>query len=67
MHNPNCDSDYCTNSKGEVRVLPHGSAGNLILCFSCYQAEIAYRKVRNLEVCYPFDLPEWEDLEIYEG
>lgn len=66
-HNPNCDGGYCTSNTGEVRVLPAGSAGNLILCHSCYDAEINYRKVRNLEVCNPFDLPKWEDLEVYEG
>jgi hypothetical protein len=47
---------------GEVRVLPYGGGGNLILCYSCYRKEIRYRMSF---VAREFDLPGWKDLEIY--
>src|SRR5215510_726538 len=65
FHNPNCDGDHCTHSKGEVRVLPYGGGGNLILCQACYEHEINWRKERNREVASPFGLPTWESLRVY--
>ncbi len=32
MHNNYCDGDHCRAETGEVRVLPYGGEGNLILC-----------------------------------
>ena len=56
----------------EVRVLPHSKLplhGNDILCRACFNREIAYRRERNQSrlhpVAAPFDLPNWEDLEIF--
>jgi len=66
--NPNCDGDHCTWSVGEVRVLPLGGDGNLILCKTCFAHEIRFRKERNRELSTDaaFDLPTWESLEVYE-
>ena len=67
--NPNCDgSGPC--SFGEVRVLPLGSEphhGNLILCRSCFNREIAFRQDRNKELSKDcaFNLPTWDSLEVY--
>ena len=61
-----CDHDHDT--KEEIRRLPMGSEpghGNILCCKKHYQEEIAFRKGRNKEVWTPFDLPKWEDLDIY--
>lgn len=65
-HNPNCDGDQCRQSSGEVRVLPLGAGGNLILCRACYQHEIAFRRERNKKLSpnCRFDLPPWEALQV---
>jgi len=63
--NNNCDGDHCRVETGEVRVLPYGGGGNLILCRACYEHEIRWRKERNREVWSAFDLPAWESLRIY--
>jgi hypothetical protein len=67
MKNPNCEGLHCTSNKGEVRKLPAGS-GNMLLCRSCYDFEIKFRKEQNAEMegtgTY-FDLPLWHDLEVY--
>lgn len=67
--NDMCDgSGPC--SPGEVRVLPVGSSphhGNMILCFSCFNREIAWRKERNRQLgkdCQ-FKTPFWNELKIY--
>jgi hypothetical protein len=67
--NPNCDGARCTWSVGEVRVLPLGAGGNLILCHTCFAHEIRFRKERNKELSADarFDLPTWESLKIYTG
>lgn len=68
MKNPNCDGDHCVSSTGEVRVLPLGGDGNLIICRSCFLHEIDFRRKRNRELtpdCH-FDIPQWEDLEVYK-
>jgi hypothetical protein len=62
------------HSGNEVRVLPHNNTplhGNDILCRACFNREIAYRRERNQSRLHPladdakFDLPNWEDLEVY--
>lgn len=68
--NPNCDGDHCTAPHGEVRVLPLGTSphhGNLILCQSCFDYEIAYRRDRNRDLSPDcrFDLPDWKTLKIH--
>jgi len=71
LHNPNCDGDRCHSSTGEVRRLPDGGEGGgaVILCHACYQHEIAWRQVRNVDLDphNHFPLPKWEDLDVYEG
>lgn len=65
IHNNNCDGDHCQSATGEVRVLPYGGGGNLILCRACFDHEIAWRKERNREVHSPFNLPLWNSLSVY--
>lgn len=68
-HNNNCDGTHCWAEDGEVRVLPLGGGGNLILCRSCFEYEIRYRKERNKELgtAAQFDLPVWESLKVYKS
>lgn len=68
MKNWNCDNDKCKDPNGEVRILPIGGDGNLILCRVCYEHEMAFRKDRNRQLASQnqFDLPAWEDLSVYE-
>ncbi len=67
-YNPNCDGSVCKSSSGEVRVLPTGGGGNLILCRACYGHEMAYRRERNRRLAGDarFDIPAWESLAVYE-
>ncbi len=69
IHNNNCDGDHCTRSVGEVRVLPTGGDSNAILCRSCYEHELAYRRERNGELSADcqFKLPGWNELKVYGG
>ncbi len=69
MNNPNCDGGVCRSTRGEVRTLPYGGGGNLILCRACYEHEIQYRRERNKELAEScrFDLPTWDSLRVYEG
>lgn len=54
----------------EIRVLPTGGSSNALVGYRGYLREITYRKERNRSilhpVCKPFDLPEWEDLKVYD-
>lgn len=64
MSNLNCDGTNCTAATGEVRLLPYGGDGNMILCRSCFDHEMAYRRGEekqwnNLDV-------RWENLKIYD-
>jgi len=57
------------HSGNEVRVLPHTKTplhGNDILCRSCFNREIAYRRERNLRLAdfAKYDTPAWEDLRV---
>ena len=69
MNNPMCDgSGPC--AYGQVRVLPMGPSphhGNVILCMSCFNKEIAWRRERNTELAKDcqFKLPAWTDLQVY--
>jgi hypothetical protein len=66
-HNPNCDGSHCLETAGEVRVMPYGGDGHLILCHACYRVEMAFRRERNLELLHycHFDLPSWDSLKVY--
>lgn len=68
MSNPNCDGAWCKRDDGEVRVLPYGGDGNLILCFSCYAHEMQFRRERNQKLApdCQFETPEWKDLKVYD-
>lgn len=68
--NSNCDGGHCSSEAGEVRVLPLGTNpdhGNLILCRSCFEHELRYRRERNLELASDcqYRLPTWESLTVY--
>lgn len=67
MKNPNCDNDKCTSSTGEVRVLPTGGDSNAILCRTCYDHEIRFRRERNRQLApsNAFQLPAWSTLKVY--
>jgi hypothetical protein len=65
--NPMCDGEHCFQREGEVRLLPYGGSGNLILCSSCFRHEMAWRLKRNRELSADcqFELPSWESLKVY--
>ena len=60
--NPNCDNDKCTDPRGQVRTMPTGGGGNIILCRTCWENELRFRQERNKELGkdVQFDLPSWE-------
>ena len=64
--NPDCDGAQCVG-RGEVRVLPLGGGGNLILCRICFGRENAYRAMRGKECGRVGDWPvvAWECAEVY--
>lgn len=66
-HNPMCDGDKCLSESGEVRVLPLNGDANLIVCQSCHAHEMRYRRDmnKNLSKDAQWDLPEWENLKVY--
>lgn len=70
IQNPNCDGSHCQYEKGEVRKLPLNKthSSNLILCNSCTGFELAFRFKENKRLAdyAKFDLPSWEELEVYE-
>ena len=51
----------------EVRFLPYGGDGNIIVSRVSYDKEMKFRKERNKTVCSPYDIPSWESLEVYRG
>lgn len=65
--NPNCDGSNCQSKQGQVRLLPYGGGGNLILCQACFHFEMVYRRQRNKELSKDcqFKIQEWKDLEVY--
>jgi len=67
MKNDNCDGDKCTSAAGEVRVLPTGGDSNAILCRSCFNHEMQFRRERNQDLAddCKFSLPAWETLRVY--
>ncbi len=69
--NPMCDGNGPC-AAGEVRVLPTGGQSNAILCRSCYEFEMKFRRWRNAKYAKPrlatenrFSLPAWESLKPY--
>jgi hypothetical protein len=63
----NCDGSG-PHSAGEVRVMPLGGGGNLILCLHCYVKENNYRRERNEELgeFAKFQIVEWQNAKVYE-
>lgn len=61
-----CDHGHQTSQ--EVRLLPLGAGGNVIICLDHFCDEITFRRERNrnLDKECQFDLPAWEDLVIYD-
>jgi hypothetical protein len=68
-NNPNCDNDKCRQFNGQVRVLPTGGDSNAILCHTCFDYEIRFRRERNRELSddCKFDLPSWDSLKVYDA
>ncbi len=64
-----CDGTHCAKADGEVKLLPTGGDGNMIICQTCFLHEIAYRKRENqrLSKDCQFKTPAWSELKIYEG
>lgn len=63
-----CDGVHCLAKTGQVRLLPYGGDGNMILCRSCFNHEIRERERRNKEAKENlFDTPKWEDCKPYES
>jgi len=58
IQNLSCDGGHCETAQWEVRLLPYGGGGNLILCRACYDSEMQYRGETE---------PKWEDLKVYDG
>lgn len=55
--NPNCDGGRCISDNGEVRVLPTGGGGNLLLCRQCFEHE--KRAMDRLD--------NWDNLKPYQA
>lgn len=56
---------------GEIRQLPLGGDGNLLLCRACCSRELAWRKGRNDEMgvenaTLRYALPQWSSLKTLE-
>lgn len=66
-HNPMCDGSHCRASTGEVRVMPLGGDGNVILCAACFAHENNYRRERGRETGAPENWPivDWSTAKIY--
>lgn len=60
-----CDHDHDT--RDEIRRLPTSGSTAVLVCRKHYLEEIKFRRERNLvDGIEKFDLPRWEDLEVYE-
>lgn len=66
--NNNCDNDKCVDPNSEVRLLPTGGDGNMIVCQACYEHEMSFRRQQNAGSTHKlYHTPKWEDLTIYDG
>ena len=63
----NCDGSG-PHSLGEVRLMPTGGDGNLILCLRCWMRENSYRIERNRELgdFAKFSIVEWQNAIVYK-
>lgn len=48
----------------EMRILPYGGDGNILVSKQSYEKEMKWRKER-IKNGVPFELPAWESLKIY--
>jgi hypothetical protein len=68
-NNKKVEKELFTDDHGivcqEVRLLPYGGDGNIIVGRVSYDKEMQFRKIRNKTVCSPYDIPSWESLEVY--
>ena len=65
--NPNCEG-IGPHTLGEVRVLPADDGEVVILCRQCVSCVNAWKALKNerLTPDCKYDLPAWEDLEVYK-
>ena len=56
--------DYGHETRIETRRLPTGGDGAVIICHGHYFTEMHFRRER-IAAGVPFDLPEWESLNVY--
>ena len=71
MENNDCNGAG-PHTAGEVRLMPHSDTplhGNDILCRSCWQRELSYRRERNraLGTFAQYNLPAWETAKVYDA
>lgn len=59
-----CDYAHMTNC--EVRLLPTGSDGNMIICENHYRKELRYRLDRTFNDGTSWKFPAWHTLKIYD-
>lgn len=57
-----CDHGHQTCD--EIRSLPIGGGGNVLVCKKHYNKEMEFRRER-ISCGIPFDLPSWEKLTLY--
>ena len=64
----NCDGSG-PHSLGDVRVMPMGGGGNLILCLRCWMKENTYRIERNRDLAdfAKFEIIDWQNAKKYGG
>jgi len=61
IQNNYCCGSHCRDPNSEVRVMPIGGGGNLILCRECWDYENRWRKSTS-RVAH-----EWYQAEVYDG
>lgn len=63
-----CDGPGPHSTKKEVRLLPTGGGGHVIVCHQCYVKEMAYRRSHNqrLSTSLQYPLPPWESLMVFK-
>ena len=62
-----CDhGHYGHRTKSEVRVLPVSCHSNIIVCRHHFLQEMEYRRSRIKAGLGHWEIPKWEDLEVYK-
>lgn len=60
------DCDHGHRTASEVRVLPVSSDSNIIVCHHHFLQEIKYRQSRMKSGLGHWEIPKWEELEVYK-